>query len=203
MLRVPALRLWPLAVLLVACSEKSPDPGDEKPKSDVVIPLEIKPGDFVAEKQPMKMLGPGDAIQLVSAPQGGHVIHIGARVKGLGGDVVNIQTRLLDPTSHEIRMQEGRDIVMKPVPGEPEWKEPDLRSVSQVTHIPACPNYDVSPILDAAFDLEVVIQEVDGPGQGSSTLAVKPGCLQTDPSKLAQCKCECEPNYALGKCTGT
>lgn len=189
------------ALALAACGKD--DPKEPEPVSDVVIPLEVLPADFVAENQPMKMLSEGDAIQLAAAPQGGHVLHIGARVKGLGSDTVNLRTRLRDPATNAIQMEEARDIVMRPVPGEPEWMEPDLRSVSQVTHIPACPNYDAVTLLDAPWKLEVIVDEIEGQGLGSATLGVKPECSQTSAALLAMCKCECEPKYVLGKCAST
>lgn len=197
----PPLRLsLVLAAFCAACDGSSaPEP---KPESDVVVPLDVLPADFVAEDQPMKMLSEGDPIQLVAAPQGGHVIHIGARVRGLGSDTVNIRTRLRDPATNAIQTEEARDIVMRPVPGQPEWMEPDLRSVSQVTHIPACPNYDDVTLLDTLWKLEVVVDELEGPGLGSATVGVKPACQQADQALAAMCKCECAPSYVLGKCAG-
>lgn len=184
-----------------ACkSESDPQP---KPKPDVVVVLDVLPGDFVAEKQPMKMLADGDSVKLVAAPQGGHVIHVGARVRGLASDTVNIRTRLRDPKSDAIQIEEARDVVMRPVDGQPGWMEPDLRSVSQVTHIPACPNYDAVLLLDSPWTLEVIIDEIEGPGLGSARVEVEPACEQSEGDAVARCKCECEPNYVLGKCAAT
>ncbi|MCC6668348.1 MAG: hypothetical protein IT375_31680 [Polyangiaceae bacterium] len=192
--------LWvlPCCLMAVACkNEPGPEP---EPKSDVVVVLDVLPGDFVAENEPLKMLSAGDPIQLVPAPQGGHVIHVGARVRGLGSDTVNIRSRLRDPKTNAIEMEEARDIVMRPVDGQPEWMEPDLRSVSQVTHIPACPNYDAVVLLGATWTLEVIIDEIEGPGLGTARVDVSPACSQADGPAKAQCQCECEPNYVLGKC---
>ncbi|MBK7580445.1 MAG: hypothetical protein IPI67_09595 [Myxococcales bacterium] len=192
-----------LAALVVAGCGKGDGEPKPKPKPDVVVDLEILPADFVAENQPLKLLSEGDPIALVPAPQGGHVIHVGARVLGLTSDTVNLRSRLRDPASNAIQMEEARDVVMKPVPGQPGWMEPDLRSVSQVTHIPACPNYDADVIVDAPWKLEVIIDEIDGPGLGSASVVVKPACAQTDPTQLALCQCECGPGYVLGKCATT
>ncbi len=189
-------------VLASAACKNGSDP-EPKPKPDVVVVLDVLPGDFVAEKQPMKMLVDGDSVKLVAAPQGGHVIHVGARVRGLASDTVNIRTRLRNPKSDAIQIEEARDVVMRPVDGQPEWMEPDLRSVSQVTHIPACPNYDAVVLLDAPWILEVIIDEIDGPGLGSARIEVKPACEQSDASAEARCQCECEPDYVLGKCAAT
>lgn len=197
-MRLRWLCVLPLAGLTSGCQGES-EPRS-KPKSDVVVPLEVLPADFVAQDQPMKMLSEGDGIQLVAAPQGGHVIHIGARVRGLGSDTVNLRTRLRDPVTYAIQMEEARDIVMRPVPGQPEWMEPDLRSVSQVTHIPACPNYDDVVLVGALWKLEVIVEELEGPGLGSASLGVKPMCAQADAALAAMCKCECEAKYVLGKC---
>lgn len=199
------MRPWPLLFLpclLVAATACKSEPEPE-PKSDVVVPLDVLPGDFMGENQPLKMLSAGDAIQLVAAPQGGHVIHVGARVRGLGSDTVNLRSRLRDPATNAIEMEEARDVVMRPVPGQPEWMEPDLRSVSQVTHIPACPNYDDAVLLGAPWTLEVIIDEIEGPGLGTARVDVKPACAQAEDTAQARCKCECEPKYVLGKCAAT
>jgi len=177
------------------------DPKDAGP--DGPVTLDVYPGDFVEEDLPMKMLADGDEVKLVSAPQGGHVVHIGARVRGLKTDVVNIRARIRDPQTNAIQVEEARDIVMKPVAGEPDLMEPDPRSVSQVTHIPTCPNYDAYDLVDQSWTLEVLIDEVAGPGVGSATLGIKLTCQQADASSKAQCHCECEANYVLGKCSGT
>lgn len=167
------------------------------------VVLDVYPGDFVEEDQPMNMLKEGDFVQLVAAPQGGHVSHPGAQVRGLTNDIANMRAEIVDIATGAIKTYEARDVVMKPVPGQPDLMQNDLRSVSQVTHIPVCPNYDpVASFVDTDWNLRLTVTEVDGPGQGVATLKIKLGCLQTDPSDKAQCECECEPDYVLGKCAG-
>jgi len=197
---------WLTGLLLgastVGCGKSDPASPGHDARSDATVALDVYPTDFIAENTPMNLLAEGAAVQLVSAPQGGHVIHVGARVRGLSSDQVNIRARIRDPDSNVIQTEEARDVVMKPVPGEPDLMENDLRSVSQVTHIPACPDYDAVDIVDRSWRLEVIVREISGPGEGSATLVIELVCSQTEPGEKAQCQCECEKNYVLGKCVG-
>jgi len=202
--RFPGLRaLSYLATLaLIACGGGDADPGTHDSGPVGPVTLEVFPGDFVSEDTPLVMLSEGDPVKLVAAPQGGHVIHVGAQVRGLSSDIVNLRGRIRDPATDAIVTEEARDVVMKPVPGAPDLMQPDLRSVSQVTHIPACPDYEDFDLVDQPFTLEVVITEIEGPGVGSARLGVRPSCEQSDATEKAQCQCECQASYVLGKCSG-
>ncbi len=187
-----------VALLVAGCGNESAGPD---PKKDAGFgSYTVFPADFVAEDTPMTMLADGDGVQLFAAPQGGHVLHIAAKVQGMAGQIANIRARIRDSDTDEIVTQEARDVVWKPVPGEPESKQPDIRSISQVTHVPACPNYGALDIVDRAWTLELVITGVDVPGSGESTLSVVPKCLESG-GDHAFCQCECQAGYVLGKCT--
>lgn len=173
------------------------------PADSGAVTLEVFPGDFVEEGSPLKMLAEGDGLQLVAAPQGGHVAHVGAKVRGLSSSVVTLRARLRDPVTDAVRAEEARDVVMKPVPEQPDLMQPDLESVSQVTHIPACPDYEATDLVDQPFVLEVSVREVGGPGAGSATLGIVLACQQSDPAAQARCRCECAANYTLGKCSSS
>jgi len=189
-----------LALLALACSESDGGPKDKDSGPPDPVTLEVFPADFVAENTPLKMLSDGDPIQLIAAPQGGHVIHVAAKVRGMTRDIANLRARIRYPDTNLIQTEEARDVVWKPVPGEPDLMQPDPSSITQVSHIPACPDYETSDIVDQLWKLEVVVTEVDGPGVGSTTIGVVPKCLQTDPADETQCRCECEALYVLGKC---
>jgi hypothetical protein len=200
-----------LAAAALGCGEKDPEDepigsggagGSAAGGSGGQSPVEliVQPGLFVGEEQPLRMLEDGDAIDLSRAVQGGHVIYIGAQVEQLTSDIVEIRTRLRHPDTRVIEAEEARSIVMRPVPGTDGLMQPDLRSRSQVSHLPACPNYAARSIRDEPWLLEVSISEIEGPGAGATELGVTPVCAQEQADALALCECECEPDYVLGKC---
>jgi hypothetical protein len=191
-----------IALCVLGCgNEPSDEPKDSGPVEPVK--LELIPGDFVAEDTPLSLLSAGDPVRLSAAPQGGHVIHVAAKVRGMTQQVANLRVRLRHPDTNLIQVEEARDVAWKPVPGEPDLMQPDLASITQVSHVPACPDYDARSIVDTPWKIEIIVTETGGPGTGSVTLGVLPSCLQADPVDEAQCRCECEANYILGKCGAT
>jgi hypothetical protein len=164
--------------------------------------LTVYPALFVEENTPPRLLADGDSIDLWKAPQGGHVLVISAQIEGVGGDTIKLQTRLRDPDTMAIVAEEGRTVVLQPVPGQDGRKEPDFRTRSQASHLPACPDYGTRDIVDQPYLLEVEVTElyVIPPRTGKATRKVIPGCagsLTTDPDV---CRCECTANYTLGRC---
>lgn len=189
-----------LALCALGCGNDPPD--DSRKDSGTVDPvtLELFPGDFVATDTPLAMLEQGDPVSLAAAPQGGHVIHVAAKVRGMTQDRANLRVRLREPDTNLIQVEEARDVDWKPVPGEPDLMQPDLASISDVSHVPSCPDYDARGIVGLPWNIEIVVTETGGPGKGSVTIGVVPACDQTDPVAKDQCHCECEANYELGKC---
>lgn len=188
------------ALCAVACGNDPPEDSPKDSGSVAPVTLELFPGDFVAEDTPLAMLSEGDPVSLAAAPQGGHVIHVAAKVRGMTVDIANLRVRLREPDTNLIQVEEARDVVWKPVPGEPDLMQPDLASITQVSHVPSCPDYDARSIVGVPWNIEIVVTETGGPGKGSVTLGVLPSCEQADPVDKAQCQCECEANYVLGKC---
>jgi hypothetical protein len=190
-----------LALWVLGCGESAPsEKKDATPPEPVTLTL--LPGDFVAEDQPLQMLSEGDPVQLWAAPQGGHVIHVAPQVRGMTSDIGNLRTRLRFPDTNLIQTEEARDVVWKAVPGEADLMQPDLSSISQVSHVPACPNYDARDIVGQPWKIEIIVTEIDGPGVGSVIIGVVPVCAQSDAGAATACQCECEAGYVLGKCKG-
>src|SRR5262245_62481449 len=103
-----------------------------------VVPgvLVVHAAQFTAESTPMRMLAEGDSLELWAAPQGGHVVLVGAKVQGLPGDIAVLRVRVRHPETNLIVAEEARSVKMVPVPGEPDTLQPDIRSRSQVAHVP-------------------------------------------------------------------
>ncbi len=169
--------------------------------ADAAGALEIFPAQFTEEQMPMRMLAAGDPVDLWNAPQGGHVVLLGAKVKNLLSDTVMLKVRFRQPDGTRIIVaEEGRTVKMVPVPDEPGMMQPDIRSRSQVSNVPLCPSYGTFGIVDRPFDVEVSITALytDPVQTGTTTLSVVARC--STPDDEAFCRCECESNYFLGKC---
>jgi hypothetical protein len=175
---------------------------DEVSEDDRADALVVIPAAFTEENAPMRILEPGDAIELIRPPQGGHVVLLAAQVRNMNTNAATIRVRMRRPDTGFIVAEEKRTVAMVPVPGEAATMQPDLRSRSQVSHVPLCPDYDAIDIDGQPLDVEVQVTALytDPPKIGSARLGLVPTCRQTTPGELALCRCECEANYTLGKC---
>ena len=141
----------------------------------------------------------GDPIELFRPPQGGHVLLVGARVKGSRA-IHQLRVRVRIPNTGNPR-GESHTVVMEAVP-ENRCQQNDRRTNSQVAHIAVCPDYDPRDIVGT--------NSASRSRSPSSTRILRrvrprssscrPAC-KADPSK-AQCECECSANYVLGRCGG-
>lgn len=165
-------------------------------------PIVVTPAMFVAEDTPLDPIDEGEAIPLSLPPQGGHVLWVGAYITNLRTDTIELKTRLRDPETGALVAEEGRTVVVRPVEGKPGVFQPDIRTVSQVTHVPVCPDYDAKPIAETPYLMEVSVRElyVEPQRTAQGTRTVTPTCKLGDPAGQALCACECEANYTLGKC---
>jgi hypothetical protein len=163
--------------------------------------LEIVPTLYVEPELPVDVLEPGDPVELWRAPQGGHVVRFGVRVKGLESSFIEERVRVRVPDTGLIIAEETRTAAMEVVPEDPTLKQNDRRSVSQVVHVALCPDYDARDIVNMEHLVQIEVTELYADfSRGSAEVRVVPKCLQTDPAELAECQCECTANYVLGKC---
>jgi len=189
----------------LACGTGSTDQAAQaSPEVDANDPGEliVLPAQFTEEATPMRMLAEGDPIDLWNAPQGGHVVLLGAKVKNLTSDTATLRVRVRHQDTGLILAEEGRTVKMVPVPDEPGVMQPDIRSRSQVSNVPLCPNYDPAGILDRLVLVEVTVTALyTQPVQtGQATMNLVPSC--STPDDEAFCRCECAKDYFLGKCGG-
>jgi hypothetical protein len=170
---------------------------DDAPRGLVVLPAQ-----FTEENAPMRMLGEGDPLELWPAPQGGHVVLVAAKVKNLVGDTAMLRVRIRYPDTPFIIAEEARSVKMVPVPDEPGTMQPDLRTRTQVAHVPLCPDYDPMDIVDRPLEVVVQVTSLVGseePQAGTATLRLYPACV-AGKVDVPFCRCECSANYVLGKC---
>jgi hypothetical protein len=170
-----------------------PDPG---------LALQVIPAAFTEENAPMRILESEGAIDLIRAPQGGHVVLLAAQIRNAISTAANIRVRMRRRDTGFIVAEEKRTVAMVPVPGETATMQPDLRSRSQVAHVPLCPDYDSIDVVAQPLDVEIEVTALytEPPRVGSARLVLVPQCQQSTPEARALCRCECEANYALGKC---
>ncbi len=181
--------------------DAGPDLEDSASEADADDGLVVLPAQFTEERMPMRMLGPGDSVDLWNAPQGGHVVLLGAKVKNMTSDTATLKVRFRRPDTGLIVAEEGRTVKMVPVPDEPGVMQPDIRSRSQVTNVPLCPSYDHIGVVDQSFNVEVIVTALytDPVQSATTTLEVVARC--STPDDEAFCRCECAADYFLGKCT--
>jgi hypothetical protein len=77
----------------------------------------------------------------------------------------------------------------------------DHRSLSQMVHVPLCPDYRSRDIAGEPYLVEVEVLELYADDStGSAELSLIPTCMQTALDEKAECECECAAQYVPGKC---
>jgi hypothetical protein len=145
----------------------------------------------------------GDVLHLWNAPQGGHVVLVAAEVKGLRGGMASIEARLFDPETRELFRDDVRIIIMKSIEADPDWSSSDIRSRSQVAHIPLCPATGRGVSLGQELVLELELTEIDTQclASGKAEVTVVLGCYQASQSERQFCECQCQADYEPGTCS--
>ena len=170
--------------------------------ADASLPdLVMHPGMFIDEDMPLVPLEDGDEIEIQLAVQGGQVIYVAGQLENLDADIVRIESRIIDPDSGDVREEDSRSIVMKPVEGEDNLWQPDIRSRSQVSHLVVCPNDEPRSIIDEPWLIEVTMSDLDGPRSVTETLTLTPVCRRELDEDQELCTCQCEADFEPGKCT--
>ncbi len=183
---------------LVACA---PDTRFEVETDEVLAPLELLPCNLVAEGKPMVVLGAGDPIQLVLATQGGQVMYVGARARGMAPGPAELTTRLVEPETGEVWVEDGRGIEMIESVFAPGWLDPWVEGRGGISHLLACPDYSAADLIGRPFRLEIELTESRAPHHaGAASVLVTPTCSQLDATLRALCECECSAGYYGGKC---
>jgi hypothetical protein len=174
--------------------------GDDGDASLPLADLVMHPGMFVEEDMPLVPLEDGDEIEIQLAVQGGQVIYVAGQLEHLDADIVRIESKLIDPDTGDVREEDSRSIVMKPVEGEDDLWQPDIRSRSQVSHLVVCPNSEPRSITGEPWIIEVTMSDLDGPRSVTESLTVTPVCRQDALERQELCTCQCEANFEPGKC---
>lgn len=172
-----------------AGAESSSNGSSSPPAEDLVL----EPAFFIQENSPLTLIESGERVGISQAVQGGQVIYIAGQLQHLEGDMAYIQTSLTDLDTGEVRAQDERTVVVKDVPDREGWKQPDLRSRNQVSHLLVCPSDSTRPLVDTAWQLDITMAEADKSRSASVTLEVVPSCNQGNSTQQDLCESQCAP----------
>jgi hypothetical protein len=130
----------------------------------------------------------GSRVPLIAAPQGGHILLIGARMRGVSGCSININAAVRDPCNDRVLGLEQRPISL--TDRGDGWAVPvDPDELSNFANVAVCPVEAASHDLDGSA-LEVEVRLTDGMGRVVSelTATITPTCDAGD----SFCRCECD-----------
>lgn len=141
----------------------------------------------------------GGAADLIQPVQGGHVIFVAARVRGVCADDLEIRGRLRDARTGNYLAEDRRthiDLTLSPdgAFGEPAWDR-----ISDLANVPVCPNFLGRDMAGPEYELELRIGKKTGPF-AEGTIPITMACNASDPAMRRLCECECGPDYEFGKC---
>jgi hypothetical protein len=179
------MRAAALSVLLLGCGT----PNGE-------ISLELRQYDPVALTQ--APIGDGK-LDLMLPPQGGFVVFLGAELRNVNEGSVELRGRILDRGT--VIAEDIRNVPVVDSPAAGDLKVPDLRSYLNVANIAVCPYAGSDDRVDHSFTVDVRVRELSSGRSGSGSRELVLTCRQSDPRVLALCKCQCEGDFILGKCT--
>ena len=154
---------------------------------------------YVRERMALSEIQDGDPIDLLLPPQGGHVMFIGAKVRGGRGGAALLRAQLLDLRSGALLAEDGRTVTLGGA-GEADLWQPDLRSYGNVANIPVCPSYSGVDFHGQPFTLQVQVTDLVTRQSGTATRRAVPSCRQEGAAERALCECECAAGYQPGKC---
>ncbi len=184
--------------IAVACSDPavSTPPPDHDSGPPAPVAVELRPGYFTFEGEPMKLLSAGAVLPVRLASQGGYAAFVGARVIGPQPGPAGMVAELIDPTTGEVLVSNARKVRLQAAPGGAEGVQPGPDDSADFLHLVACPNYGTRMVHGLPWELAL---RMDDPRfTGEATIAVVPTCMQG--SRYLRCVCECEPGYVFAKC---
>lgn len=187
-----------IASAVVGCSD---DSGTSSPPGPAATKLSVVPAIFVGENQPMAELADGGSLPLVVPPQGGHVLFVGASIKGARSSVVKLRSVLTAPDGTVVAA-DARTVALEVDPDDPTKQRTKVASYTQQSNLTLCPNYNARAVDGEEHELLIEVTElyVDGAQPASTTRKVTPGCATSGPDAQL-CACECGASYVLGKCS--
>lgn len=161
------------------------------PSLPIELSLTIRGVDAVSSS-----LSDGQAVPLITPPQGGKVLFLGLRARNLSPCSVTITGTLRDPATTLSRV-DGRVINLRAT-GDG-WGASVDTDISTFANIPVCPNqWQDTDAAGAPFELSLALTDAQGRTAGASVTAT-PTCAETEPSLAKECACTCRKGYVFGQ----
>ncbi len=192
------MRRWLGCLLLLQLGTACGDPGarDAHPGG-----LELEP--VVYRPTGLGELVDGGAIDLFSAPQGGQVLVVGARVHGLVSATVEMTARVSFPGAEVPIVESSRTAKLVSVEQRPGWREPDASDLYAFVHLPVCPDPSGRTIAGSGLLLELGVTELYSDFESAGRiLTVFPICTALAAPNVSQCECECAEASISTTCGG-
>lgn len=162
---------------------------------DPNAPLEVEPI-YRTVAGEMAPLADGGDVPLILPPQGGKVFLVGVRARNLDVCSVRISAAVIDDCGGRVVARDGRPVFL--VPDADGWAVPrQPHELSDYANVPACPSFGTDRDVNGE-KYRLVLSIVDGGGRTVDLeRQVVPICAE--PQFAAQCECECDRSYILGR----
>jgi hypothetical protein len=140
-------------------------------------------------------LAEGGNVPIITPPQGGRVLFVGARVTNILPCSATITGSLRDPDTRQLRADK-RTVNFAPT-GDG-WGGSVDADIATFANIPVCPNQWASRnIFDSSFELTIAIADKEA-RQAEKSIHVTPVCAEPG-ALLSECTCICKQGYVLGE----
>lgn len=137
----------------------------------------------------------GMSVDLITPPQGGRVIFIGAKATNLSPCGVVISGSIKDPGNGAV-MLDKRTVNLKPQADG--YGTSNDTNISTFANIAVCPNqWSSQNIYDQTYEVTLEITDKVGRSASQSVMVV-PRCAETEPTLYSGCLCTCKQGYTLG-----
>jgi hypothetical protein len=161
------LRRAALLVLLAGC------PDDTLPECDVIDSSSVM---LVASDYNDVMIDitDGSQVPLLAAPQGGHILLVGARVRTKSDCQLIATASLRDPATQRVLGLEQRPLLLdKRSDG---WAVP-RQGLDAMPNVAVCPSAAAStPVYNHEYKLEVALTTLDGAAVATASAMITPSC---------------------------
>jgi hypothetical protein len=136
----------------------------------------------------MHVISDGDPVTLMRAPQGGHILLVGARIHNDATCQLDATGSLRDTASNRVLGLDERTMYLtKTGDG---WSQPDA-SLSAAPNVAVCPNSaTTAAVADNMYQLEIALVD----GDGAQVADVKANVIPTCDADDTYCAQECGPS---------
>lgn len=165
------LRATALLALLAGCPEQTLPECDVIDSSSIVLVA----SDY---NDAMIDISDGSQVPLLGAPQGGHILLVGARVRARSDCQLVATAALRDPATQRVIGLEERPLLLdshangwaKPRPG-----------LDAMPNVAVCPSSAATtPIFNHLYQLEVALKTLDGAPVATASAMITPTCSASD-----------------------